>query len=71
MAQRSFPAKKAKTARSSGSSLRRTVDLDDKDFLDMLMAEVNEEEAADVLGEPAAKLWAGPEEEADETGRDE
>ncbi|HHV61569.1 MAG TPA: hypothetical protein GXX51_02875 [Firmicutes bacterium] len=60
MAQRSFPARKSKAAKMGGSNLRRAVDLDDKDFLDMIMAEVNEEEAADVLGEPAERLWARP-----------
>lgn len=30
---------------------RRQLDTEDKDFLDMLLTEVNEEEAAEVLGE--------------------
>lgn len=46
---------------------KKTVDIDEKDFLDMIMTEVNEDEAAEVLGEPEQNLWSRPEEEDDDT----
>lgn len=55
----------AKKAAKKGS--RRTLDVDEKDFLDMIMTEVNEDEAAEVLGEPPEEtLWATPEDEPEE-----
>ncbi len=54
--------------RGTRKAPRRTQDVDEKDFLDMLMTEVNEEEAAEVLGEAAEEdLWTGPEDEPHET----
>ncbi|HHY46049.1 MAG TPA: hypothetical protein GX506_01950 [Firmicutes bacterium] len=44
--------------RSLRKSATKPIDVDDKDFLDMIMAEVNEEEAAEVLGEPAKLPWS-------------
>ncbi|MGE5592570.1 MAG: hypothetical protein ACM3X3_02655 [Betaproteobacteria bacterium] len=43
------------------------LDVDEKDFLDMLMTEVNENEASEVLGKaPEESLWTNPEDEPEE-----
>ncbi len=42
-------------------SPKKTLDVDEKDFLDMMMAEVNEDEAAEVLGEAQENPWSQPE----------
>lgn len=39
---------------------KRPVDVDERDFLDMILTEVNEEEAAEILEEPASELWSDP-----------
>lgn len=53
--------------RNPGKRTRRTLDVDEKDFLDMLMTEVNEDEASEVLGKaPEENLWTNPEDEPEE-----
>ncbi|MGE5588451.1 MAG: hypothetical protein ACM3ZO_09620 [Clostridia bacterium] len=50
---------------------KRTLDVDEKDFLDMLMTEVNEDEAAEVLGKtPEETLWVGQEDESEGNGHE-
>ncbi|NLG79318.1 MAG: hypothetical protein GX492_05800 [Firmicutes bacterium] len=63
------PSRDPRLARKGArKATRRTLDVDEKDFLDMLMTEVNEDEAAEVLGKtPEENLWMGPEDEPDKT----
>ncbi|MCR4401438.1 MAG: hypothetical protein NUW12_01460 [Firmicutes bacterium] len=50
---------------------KRALEVDEKDFLDMLMTEVNEDEAAEVLGKtPEEALWVGPEDEPEGNGHE-
>ncbi len=52
--------------RSAGKrSARKMLDVDEKDFLDMIMAEVNEDEAAELLGGPESHLWDDRDDEED------
>lgn len=46
---------------------KKMLDIDEKDFLDMIMAEVNEDEAAEVLGGPEQNLWSKPEDEGEDS----
>lgn len=51
--------------RRSGKKMAyKPIDVDDKDFLDMMMTEANEEEEADILGEKNKNLlWKDRERE--------
>ena len=57
---------KNRTKAAKKPLIKKPAVMDERDFLDMIMSEANEEEAAEILGAPERDLWESPEGSSEE-----